>query len=291
MLHAIYKDILKKRQYWKEWEEQRDEKFVFPDSVLYLPDVRIGDGEFDRVDVYRPKESGGALPVAVNIHGGGLVMGTKHQNLGLCMFLAERGFLVLAVEYPLVPEVTVYEQLRVMARVLDLLGTVIAEHGGDPGRISLTGDSAGAFLALYTAAIQKSRAISQAAGVEPCTLPIQRLGLSSGLFYSTRVESNGIFLLRNSFFGKGWRKQDFAQYLNPEHEELLEALPPCFLSTSEGDFLKSHTLRFAKALARHGKEHVLWKVPDKVEHAFNALYPEWEASRATNEAMISFLRE
>ena len=292
MIKAIYNNIMKQRQEWLDWEKNRDEKFVFPESVEYITNAPIGYGDFAAADIYRPNNVNDKLPVIINIHGGGFVMGTRHQNHEMCACFAGKGFLVIAIDYPLVPESDVFGQLDVISKSLNMIKDKLDELKGDEANVSLVGDSAGAFLALYTVAIQKSEKLQAAAKVTKCTLSIRSLGLSSGLYYSTRVESNGIFLLRNSFFGKGWRKHAFYKYLNPENEEVIKALPRCILSTSDSDFLRKHTLQFANALKKHGIENqlVFIEADKSAEHAFNALYPTLSSSITVNDSMVSFFK-
>ena len=64
------------------------------------------------MDIFEPMvESGTELPVIVNIHGGGLIGGSKNLSVGFCRQLAKRGYLVFSLEYRLIPDVRVYEQL------------------------------------------------------------------------------------------------------------------------------------------------------------------------------------
>ena len=290
MLKAMEKEIEKRRRTWLAWEKKRDASFQLPETVMELQNISVSARPIDVVDIFRPKNGPEKLPVIVNIHGGGLVMGTKNLNRGICAQLCSFGFLVIAIEYPLVPETDVFGQLQSVARTLDALQQAIPSFGGDVDHVSLTGDSAGAFLSLHTVLCQKNQKAAEAAEVTPTTLPVKALGLNSGLFYPTKVASDGLFLMRDSFFGKGWRKHPYAPYLNPENPEILEILPPCFLSTAAGDFLRGHTVNYAICLEEAGKRCELLDLPDKLEHAFNALYPQWEGSRLVNEQMAEFLR-
>lgn len=55
------------------------------------------------LDVYRPKSVEGALPVIVDIHGGGWYYGDKELNKYYCMSLVKYGFAVVNVSYRLAP--------------------------------------------------------------------------------------------------------------------------------------------------------------------------------------------
>ena len=49
--------------------------------------------------------SGEKLPILVNIHGGGFVMGDKDYRESLCEFYAHNGFFVFDINYRMPPEV------------------------------------------------------------------------------------------------------------------------------------------------------------------------------------------
>ena len=50
---------------------KRDEGLTTPEGVRRFDDIRYGEHERNVLDVYRPKDRDGALPVIVSIHGGG----------------------------------------------------------------------------------------------------------------------------------------------------------------------------------------------------------------------------
>ena len=63
------------------------------------------------MDIFKPANTGNKeLPVIVNVHGGGLISGSKDTSHGFCRLLAKKGYLVFSLEYRLVPEVKVFEQ-------------------------------------------------------------------------------------------------------------------------------------------------------------------------------------
>lgn len=59
------------------------QKFSFPDGVVESRDIPyIADGQKEHLmDVYRPQgKENETLPVIINIHGGGLLIGNKEFN-------------------------------------------------------------------------------------------------------------------------------------------------------------------------------------------------------------------
>ena len=129
------------------------------------------------MDIFEPsgKEyEGRELPVIVAIHGGGLITGDRKISLNLSRELASRGYLVFAIEYRLAPRANVCEQLDDVCAGLDLVGKKLVEYDVDYSRIFLTADSAGAFLAIYTAAMKNSVKLQKVIGHEPSRMALGR---------------------------------------------------------------------------------------------------------------------
>ena len=144
----------KMRAEWKVNDARRDAGLGTPDDVVRYDDIPYGpENAIQRLDVYRPKEAEGALPVIVSVHGGGWVYGDKELYQFYCMSLAQRGFAVVNFTYRLAPEYKFPAQLEDVNLVMEWVFRNGDEYGLDTGNIFMVGDSAGAHLAgLYTAA-------------------------------------------------------------------------------------------------------------------------------------------
>lgn len=109
-------------------------------------------GRRDLLDIYEPRESGRGRPVLLQIHGGGWVTGKKdEQGLPLMTHLAARGWVCVAPNYPLSPKATWPDHLVAIKKALAWIRTNIAEYGGDPSFVAVTGGSAGGHLAAMVA--------------------------------------------------------------------------------------------------------------------------------------------
>jgi acetyl esterase/lipase len=106
------------------------------------------------LDVYTPREDepGARRPVLFQVHGGGWVIGKKdEQGLPLMTHLAARGWVCVAPNYPLSPKATWPEHLVALKQALVWTKQHIADYGGDPSFIAVTGGSAGGHLAAMLA--------------------------------------------------------------------------------------------------------------------------------------------
>lgn len=158
-------------------------------------------------------------------------------------------------------------------------------------QVYMIGDSAGSYLIAYAVAMQNSPELAGAAHVHPSSLPIQALGLISGMFYTRKLDKIGLFL-PSFLYGSGYRKTSFAPYTNPEHPAITKNLPPCYLVTSKDDMLQHYTLNFAKALRKQNTPYHLLDLPAnrKLTHAFCVFEPEMPESINTIHDMTNFLR-
>ncbi len=93
-------------------------------------------------------------------------------------------------------------------------------------------------------------------------------------------------------YGRGWRRASFREYIDPENPALTAALPPCFLVTARGDFLRHYSRDFSAALKKNGAETELLDMdePEKRSHAFAAMLPETAAAQRANTAMADFFK-
>jgi acetyl esterase/lipase len=120
------------------------------------PDVeRVGnlpyaddDHPRHRLDIYRPRTPVQGAPVLLQIHGGAWMIGRKEQQgLPLMYRMATRGWVCVAINYRLSPEATWPDHLIDCKRALRWVREHIAEYGGDPDLVVVTGGSAGGHLA------------------------------------------------------------------------------------------------------------------------------------------------
>src|SRR5437868_9289942 len=108
----------------------------------------IEDGSRDHLlDVYRPtnrRPSGPALPVVLYVHGGGFRILSKDTHWIMGIAYARRGFVVFNVNYRLGSEAAFPGAIADVCAAYAWVRANAAAYGGDPDRIVLAGESAGA---------------------------------------------------------------------------------------------------------------------------------------------------
>ena len=98
------------------------------------------------LDVYSPPD-GKEHPVIVWIHGGGWSKGDKASLQQKPQAFVDKGFVLVSVNYRLVPAVTVKDLIADLAQSVRWVRNHAAEHRGDPNSLIIMGHSAGAHLA------------------------------------------------------------------------------------------------------------------------------------------------
>lgn len=112
-------------------------------------DVRYG-ASGRRLDVYAPG-AGSSAPVVIFFHGGGWETGAKEDDRFVAGALAGRGYVAIAPDYGLYPDVRYPAFLHDAAQAVAWTKENAARFGGDPKRIFLLGHSAGAYNAAMLA--------------------------------------------------------------------------------------------------------------------------------------------
>ncbi|GAA4000946.1 alpha/beta hydrolase [Sphingomonas humi] len=114
--------------------------------------VRFGPHARHHLDIWAPSHPDNArLPVIVFFYGGGWHAGERTDYGFAAAAFAAQGFLAIVPDYRLVPEVHYPDFLEDAALALRWVWANAAAYGGDPGKITLGGHSAGAYIAAMLA--------------------------------------------------------------------------------------------------------------------------------------------
>lgn len=244
------------------------------------------------MDIFKPiVEDGTELPVVVTIHGGGLTMGDRKISRPFGRILANKGYLVFSIEYRLAPRANVCMELDDICAGLDLVGQKLVDYDVDFNRIFIAAESAGAYLAAYVTAMKGSKKLQEAIGYEPTRVSFKAIGLMSGMLYTNRKDPSG-WMLADQIYGEKRADENFLQYMNPEHPEIINNLPPVYLITSKADMLNSYSILMNEALKKAGKPcRLLYYGNDDLQHAFTTLQTEHPKSIESIDRMLAWFEE
>ena len=223
-----------------------------------------------RLDVYRPRDATGPLPVVMYIHGGGFRILSKDTHWVMGLAFARRGYLVFNVGYRLAPAHPFPAAVEDPCRAFEWVVEHAARFGGDLDRLAIAGESAGANLAtsvtlatVYAREEPFARRVFETGVVPKAVLP------ACGIFQVSDVER---FARRKARFSRflldrleevergylGGAEHgaaiDFADPLSwlERREDPDRPLPPFFLPVGTKDPLLDDTRRLARALRAHG---------------------------------------
>ncbi len=124
---------------------------VSPAESRRFLDVRYAttpgvEANLQSLDIYAPPDAK-ACPVVIYLHGGHWMAGDKRTVGRLSEFFCGASYLFVSVNYRLAPKATHPAHIQDVAAAVAWVHDHIAEYGGDPAQIFLTGHSAGAHLA------------------------------------------------------------------------------------------------------------------------------------------------
>ena len=211
-----------------------------------------------RADVVEPPGAG-PHPVMVFIHGGGWVMGDLDTHHQLVLRFAEQGFVVVAMDYGLAPEEAFPAGYDDAVAAIRWTLDNIARYGGDPDRLVVAGDSAGANIAAGVA-------------VSEPDLPIRAVALAYGVFdfenmpTSPQVHTDDFLAnLHQAYLGPTGLDRLRDPRVSPIHA--AGRLPPTILVVGADDPLVTESAALAQALAASGVPHRL-VVLEGYSHAF-----------------------
>ena len=229
------------------------------DTAAERTEIETVDGRKMTVEIVRPKEAKGALPVVFYIHGGGWVMGSDKTHERLIRTLAEEsGAAVVFPVYENAPENGFPQMTEELFAVLKH----VAENGGrcglDAERLALAGDSVGGNMAMALALKAK------AAGFVPkirFMLLFYPVAVAAFETESYRDFADGPWLTKKAmeWFWDAYttdpaaRNGILASPLKASAEE-LRGLPPALVITAENDVLRDEGEELARRLDDAGVE-------------------------------------
>ncbi|MGX9788902.1 alpha/beta hydrolase [Mycobacterium sp. MMS18-G62] len=249
-------------------------KWASPDAeVMYT----TFDGEPLGLNIYRPNTPSRA-PVLVYIHGGGWIGGDRSAHGADLRWFADQGWLTIGVDYALSSnerhlwDVTQDQIGCALAWIADNAGT----YGGDPSRLSVSGDSAGGNLAINTAYMAANGTLKSSCGGR--LPPVRAVSALYPVVDPAGFFSNDAPTLAGTSRGMadaytGGSPQQFPDRYAAISSEthISAAAPPTLIIVGEADHLVpvEGTYRFSERARRAGVDVELVAVP-YADHVFDA---------------------
>ncbi|MFI9048586.1 alpha/beta hydrolase [Streptomyces sp. NPDC053427] len=243
--------------------------------------------------VLRPAGERGPLPALYVMHGGGMIVGTRHSGaLGFLELARELRAVVVSVEYRLAPEHPHPAPAEDCYAGLLWTAAHAADIGVDPGRIVLAGASAGGGLAAGVALMARDRGGPQLAGqLLLCPMLDDRNDTPSsyqmaGIGVWDRTANNTGW---TALLGEACGGPDVSPYAAPARAEDLSGLPPAFIDVGSAETFRDEDIAYASRLWQAGGSAELHVWPGGF-HGFSGMAPQAALSRDAGAAPLAWLR-
>lgn len=223
------------------------------------------------IRLYRRASAEGPLPILLYFHGGGFVIGSIDTHDIVCRRFASRAdLLVISLDYRLAPEHPFPAAPDDAYAALTAIAQSGSALGGDPGKIALSGDSAGGMLVLATALRARDASGPALAALLPF-YPMTDL-VEVGLWQSyqrygtgdTGLSTRDMAWFIDAYAPDKERRGD--PYASPVRADLSD-LPPTLVVLAEHDVLRDEGLALVEGIAAAGGEVRLVDVSG-VNHGF-----------------------
>ena len=253
-------------------DAKRNEGLQTPDGVERFDDILYGEDQArNRLDVYRPKNQSGKLPVIVSIHGGGWVYGNKEIMQFYCMSLAEQGFAVVNFSYRLAPEhkhpTPLVDANKVFCWVLENA----EKFGFDTSNVFAVGDSCGANILGFYCCLCVDKTYAEKLGIYPPNGFVPRaVALNSGLYRLVRGEEDLLDSLAEAYFPNGGTDEEYEEINLAKF--VTADFPPTFVMTALGDFLTGQAKPFydrLRALGVPAEYRCYGNAENELKHVFH----------------------
>ncbi|XP_050372641.1 probable isoprenylcysteine alpha-carbonyl methylesterase ICMEL2 [Argentina anserina] len=267
--------------------------------------IVYGDQPRNRLDLYLPKNSDGPKPVIAFITGGAWIIGYKAWGSLLGQQLAERDIIVACIDYRNFPQGTISSMVQDASQGISFVCNHIAEYGGDPNRVYVMGQSAGAHIGACAIVDQAIKELGEGESTSWSVSQINAyFGLSGGYNLFTLVDhfhSRGLY--RSIFLGIMEGEQSLQRF-SPEVmiqganvRSAASLLPPIILFHGTADYSIpsdasknfAETLRSlgvkSESILYEGKTHTDLFLQDPMRGGRDAIIHEGDSDALAKDAV------
>lgn len=268
------------------------------EKVYDIPYLDDGN-KYHLLDIYYPQSNTKKLPVIIDIHGGAWMYGTKDINKHYAQGLATFGFIVVNISYRLIKEGeggTFPNNIQDIFSAFNWVEKNIEKYNGDLNNVFLTGDSAGAHLSSLAQSIMLDKDVMEKLNVST-NLKFNALALTCGVFDIEAYQKIKLFFFKylfKQFFGKDYKNNEYLKLATIRNNK-LEEFPPIFLNSCYGDFVRGQVHDFYNECKKRGVtvelKYIEKKCTNDIIHVYSVLFPEYEESIETTNALIDFFKK
>ena len=236
-------------------------------------------GRRGRLDVYRPEGDISNAPVLLQVHGGGWTIGNKdQQGLPLSHHLAGKGWVCVAINYRLAPRDPFPAHVIDVKKGIAWIREHIAEYGGNPDYIAITGGSAGGHLTALAALTPNDPEYQP--GFEDADTTVQVAVPHYGVYdFAGATGLRSAELMRDSFLGprilkKRFRDEPHAFEAGSPILRITEDAPDFFVMHGAHDTLVSveQARQFVDRLRKTSRRSVVYAELPGTQHAYDVFH-------------------
>ena len=194
---------------------------------------------YNNFDIYYGNLRSENLPTMIIVHGGGLVYGRKEVNKGIGIYFAQNDFNVANINYGLLPDVTLIDQVKDVAYAFAYIYQNSPKLKLNKDKIFILSDSAGSLLTLGAYALMKDEKIRHILGISALDFNISAMAHISPM---TGLVKSGSLSLINEPARRNLSKEQVLFTDNILKALANTTLPPSIIITSEEDFIRDQAL-------------------------------------------------
>ncbi|KAE9371358.1 alpha/beta-hydrolase [Stipitochalara longipes BDJ] len=268
---------------------------VFTDPEIKHEEVTISrpSGNVELSIIRRKKSAGGLRPAFYWIHGGGMLLGTRHFLLGQTfVWVKHLDAVLISVEYRLAPEHPSPANLDDCYAGLEWVAAHTSELSIDSDRVMIAGASSGGGLAAGVALMARDRK-----GPKLCAqlllygmLDDLNDTVSTRQFWSEGTWTGRSNLEAWNLLFSGRRNTDNVTiYASPARAQDLSGLPPAFIDVGSAEVFRDENVVYVSKLWECGVQAELHIWPG-AWHGYDFFGPKTEVSKVALETRMRWMQ-
>ena len=234
-------------------------------------------GRYNLLDIWRRRDlpEGYRAPVLIQVPGGGWSVNDKRgQAYPLMARMAELGWICVTINYSRSPRNAFPSHIIDVKRAIAWVKANIADYGGDPDFVAITGGSAGGHLCSLAALSAGDRSLQP--GFEDADTSVQAAAPYYGVYdLTSTVNMHPLMMPLLEHVVMQRRLSDHPELYrdaSPMHRIGRDA-PPFFVLHGENDAVvpSAQAREFVAALRNSGSDSVSYAELPKAHHAFDTI--------------------